>query len=372
VPEHLYNEGFATKPVGSGPFKLVQWDVGQQFILEANEAYYGQVPAIKRAVFLVMGSEDARLIAARSGQADIAITAATIASVNTIPGYRLASETSVDNMGIVMPVVPDRGQKTRSGAPIGNNITSDIAIRKAFAYGIDRRQICEEALNGFADPAYSENDGMPWSNRDSVIQTDAAYAVGLLEAAGWSDHDGDGIRDKDGVKAAFALMYFAGDSVRQAVAMSAANQARQNLGIEVRVEGANSDAIQERMFSEPLILAWGSSNPFTSYMLFHSFNAGNDDWYNPENFTNPVVDRYLDQALGARTFEESFPFWQKAQWDGTTGTSMRGDCPYIFLINKHHLYWVAEGLDIGVQQIHAHGDAWPLVANLKEWKWTGN
>lgn len=71
----------------------------------------------------------------------------------------------------------------------------------------------------------------------------------------------------------------------------------------------------------------------------------------------------------ARTLEEAIPYWQKAQWDGETGTSMRGECAYIFILNKTHLYWVREGLDTGTQKIHAHGDAWPLVQNLAQWKW---
>jgi peptide/nickel transport system substrate-binding protein len=340
--------------------------VDQQFILEANEYYYADAPAIRRAVFVKMADEDTRLLAARSGMVDITLTSATIAAANAIDGYRLLVEKSVDNMGIAAPVVPDEGGLNEYGYKLGNNVTSDIAVRRALAYGIDRQRICDEALGGYASPAYSENDGMPWSNPESAVEFDPALAARLLDEAGWSDEDGDGIRERGGVRASFPLLYFAGDSVRQAVAMSAANQARDNLGIEILVEGAGED-LSERMFSEPMILAWGSSNPMTSYMLFHSSNAGKDDWYNPENFTSSVVDGYLDAALGAKTVEESYEFWQKAQWDGQTGTSMRGEAPYIFLINKDHLYWVREGLDTGRQKIHAHGDAWPLVANLSEW-----
>jgi peptide/nickel transport system substrate-binding protein len=272
-------------------------------------------------------------------------------------------------MGIVGSLLPNDGSLNEYGYPVGNNVTSDVAIRKALAFGLDRQRICDEALNGYAAPAYSENDGMPWSNPESVIEYDLDYAVELLEEAGWVDTDGDGIREKNGVRASFPLLYFSGDSVRQAVAMSASNQARDNLGIEITVEGAGED-LAERMFSEPLILAWGSSNPLTSYMLFHSSNAGKEDWYNPENFKNTTVDGYLDKALSAKSLEEAIPYWQKAQWDGTTGTSMRGDAPYIFLINKSHLYWARDGLDTGDQKIHAHGDSWPLVANLRDWKWS--
>ncbi|MDR1468951.1 MAG: ABC transporter substrate-binding protein [Spirochaetaceae bacterium] len=369
VPEHLYNADFGLHPVGSGPFKLVQHDVDQQFILEANTGYYRTVPAIKRVVFLKMADEDTRLMAARSGQVDITMTSAVTAAVTKIPGYRLLREASVDNMGIAMPVVPVAGNVTADGYPIGNNVTADSAVRKALAYGLDRRQLCDDALNGFASPAYSENDGMPWWNPESVIQTDVAYAKSLLDKAGWIDADGDGIREKNGTRASFPLLYFAGDSVRQAVAMSAANQAKAQLGIEIRVEGVGSSDLLPRMFSEPMILAWGSSNPRTSYLLFHSSNAGRNDWYNPENFRNTTVDRYLDQALNAVSIEASIPFWRQAQWDGSTGTSMKGEAPYVFLINKDHLYWVRTGLNTGKQKIHAHGDAWPLVANLRDWKW---
>ena len=368
VPKASYGESFSLNPVSSGPYKLAQYDVDQQFILEANEYYYGDAPGISRVVFVKMDDADTRLLAVKSGQVDITLTSAVIAASNTVDGYYLLQEKTVDNFGISLPVLPDEGKVNADGHPVGNNVTSDIAIRKAFAYGIDRQKVCEEALNGYAVPAYSENDGMPWYNPESEIEFNPGYAVQLLEEAGWIDSDGDGIREKDGVKATMTLLYFAGDDIRQITAMSVSNQALENLGIEVIVEGAGED-LSARMFSQPIILAWGSSNPRTSYMLFHSSNAGRADWYNPENFTSNTVDGYLDAAINARNLEEAIPYWQKAQWDGETGTSMRGECPYVFILNKTHLYWAREGLDTGTQKIHAHGDAWPLVANLREWTW---
>ena len=369
VPKESYGDDFALNPITSGPYKLVQYDVDQQFILEANEYYYGGAPSIKRVVFVKMADADTRLIAVQSGQVDITLTSAVVASSNTVNGYYLVQEASVDNFGIALPVVPNTGELNEYGYPVGNNVSCDIAIRKALAYGIDREKICSDALAGYAAPAYSENDGMPWSNPESVIDYDLDYAVKLLDEAGWKDTDGDGIREKDGVKASMPLLYFAGDDVRQAVAMSISNQAAENLGIEIIVEGTSEDELNSRMYSEPMILAWGSSNPRTSYRLFHSSNAGKNNWYNPENFRSETVDGYLDAALNSKTLEEAIPYWQKAQWDGTTGTSMRGECPYVFIINKTHLYWAREGLDVGKQKVHAHGDSWPLVQNLRDWTW---
>ena len=90
-----------------------------------------------------------------------------------------------------------------------------------------------------------------WWNEDTVIDTDVDYAKQLLDEAGWKDEDGDGIREKDGTKLAFHLMYFAGDSMRQAVAMSVANQAKENMGFDITVEGVSADDTVKRMFSEP-------------------------------------------------------------------------------------------------------------------------
>lgn len=367
VPEDTYGDSFGVEPVGSGPYKLVQWDKGQQFILEANEAYYGKKPAIRRAVFLIQ-EEDARFVAVKAGEVDIALTSATLASTE-VEGMHVVSVDSVDNRGITFPTVPDEGAVTEDGYKIGNNVTSDLAVRKAMSYGIDRQRMIDEALNGFANPAYSECDGLPWWNEEDKIDTDVEYAVQLLEEAGWKDGDGDGIREKGGLRAEFNLMYFAGDSMRQAVAMSVANQARENLGISITVEGVSASDTVARMFSEPMIMGWGSDSPMTSYMLFHSSNAGKTDFYNPEFFRNEVVDGYLDKAMNSRTIEDSLEWWKKAQWDGSTGTSMKGEAPWAFYVNMSHLYYVRDGLDIGRQRIHAHGDAWPLVANLAEWTW---
>lgn len=370
VPEKAYSDKFgmsADQIIGSGPYKMIQWDKGQQFILEANEDYYGDKPEIERAVFLIQ-EEDARFVAAKAGEVDIALTSATLATTE-IEGMHVEKVESVDNRGITLPTVPDEGKKTEDGYKIGNNITCDVNVRKALCYGVDRQQIIDEALNGLAKPAYSECDGMPWWNEEDVIETDVDYAKELLEQSGWKDTDGDGIREKDGNKLAFHLMYFSGDSMRQAVAMSVANQAKENLGFDITVEGVSEDDTIKRMFSEPMIMGWGSDSPMTSYMLFHSSNAGKTDWYNPEFYMSDKTDEYLDKAMNSLTIEDSYEWWQKAQWDGETGTSMKGEVPWAFFVNMTHLYYVKDGLNIGNQRIHAHGQAWPLIANLAEWSW---
>ena len=366
VPEHAYDGNYANAPLGSGPWKLVQWNKGEQIILEANKAYYGDIPAIQKVVLVFM-DEDAAFAAAQAGRVDVALTSATHAT-RALNGMRIETVTTLDNRGLTLPTTPALGKTTAGGQPIGNDVSCHLAIRQALAYGIDRGQIARDAVNGFATPAYSENDGMPWNNPAVVLETDTAYARQLLIDDGWADTDGDGIVEKDGLKAAITCLYPSGDSVRQAVAMAAAQQARA-IGIEIVVEGVSWREISQRMFSDAVLMGWGSSNPYTSYLLYHSSNALQDDYYNPEGFTSAAADAYLDAALHARTAEEANAQWRLAQWDGHSGTAMQGGCPWVWLVNLEHIYYVKDGLDIGRQQLHAHGASWSLLQNLGEWTW---
>jgi len=115
-------------------------------------------------------------------------------------------------------------------------------------------------------------------------------------------------------------------------------------------------------------MGWGAQSPIETYLLYHSDNMGKD-YYNPEYFSNNVVDSYIDKAMSTSDVNESMEYWKKAQWDGETGLSTEGECPWIWLVNVDHLYYIREGLDIGTQKIHPHGHAWPLVSNLRDWKW---
>lgn len=366
VPEHAYSEDYGTNPIGSGPYKFVEWRPQEQIVFTANEDYYGGTPAIKNVTVVFM-SEDAALAAVQAGQVDVAYSSATLATTE-VEGYHIEAITSADNRGFTLPVLPDEGETTESGAPIGNNVTCNLEIRQAIAYAIDRQQIVDAVLNGFGRPAYSENDGMPWNNLEVEIETDVAYAKQLLADAGWEDTDGDGIVEKDGLKAEFNCLYPSGDSVRQAVAMAAAEQVKE-IGIQINVEGTSWDEISKRMFSEAVMMGWGSANPNETYYLYRSESALLDDYYNPEGYMSETTDAYLEEAMTALTEEEANAAWQKVQWDGETGTSMKGECPWVWIVNLDHVTYVRDGLSIGDQPIHGHGHGLPLIQNLQEWSW---
>ena len=207
VPEHAYGEGYGSAPIGSGRYMLQQWDKGQQVIFTANPEYYGDKPLMERVVVVFM-AEDAAFAAAKSGQVDIAFTYPTY-SDQVIDGYELASYKTVDSRGISLPAIASGATKVLQGDiayNAGNDVTCDIAIRRAINCGIDRSSMVEHVLNGYGHVAYSVGDGMPWSSDDMVVEYNLDRAKQLLDEAGWSEGS-DGIRERDGVRAAFDVWY---------------------------------------------------------------------------------------------------------------------------------------------------------------------
>ncbi len=366
VPEHAYDEDYGRNPIGSGPYKLVEWIPQEQMILEVNEYYYGDMPNIKNVTVVFM-SEDAALAAIEAGQVDVAYSTATLAST-VVSGYHIESIKSFDNRGLTLPVLPNIGETSENGAPIGNNVTCNKEIRQAIAYGINRNEIVDVILNGYGRAAYSENDGAPWNNSEVAIETDIEYAKKLLADNGWIDSDNDGIVEKDGLKAEFRCVYASGDSLRQAIALAISEQLL-NIGIKVNVESMSWDEIMKVMFSEAVVMGWGSANPNETYYLYRSEGALLDDFYNPEGYMSEITDEYLNKAMQALTPEEANSYWQKVQWDGVTGTSMKGECPWVWIVNLDHVTYIRDGLSIGKQPIHGHGHGLALIQNLNEWIW---
>lgn len=363
VPEHAYDsETYGADPIGSGRYILKQWDRGQQVILEANPDYYGEAPKMQRVTILFM-EEDAAFLAAQAGEVDAAYTSATY-SDQTIDGFHLDSYASVDNRGFNLPAVPSGTDE--EGRTVGNDLTSDVLVRRAINIGVDRQEMIDNVLNGYGTPAYSICDQMPWYNEASEVEYDPEAAAELLDEAGWTVGD-DGIREKDGVKAELNLLYATGDSVRQALAADFADQLGE-LGISCTIEGVGWDTAYDRALSEPLIWGWGAHTPMELYNIYHTAEDSGSAEYSP--YSNASVDAYMDQALSVNDLEESYELWQKAQWDGTTGVTQEGDIPWVWLVNIDHLYWVRDGLQIAEQKIHPHGHGWSFVNNVDQWTWS--
>ena len=362
VPEHAYGPDYGANPIGSGRYMLEQWDKGQQVILKANPDYYGEPVKMQRVVVVFM-EEDASIAAAQAGQVDVAYTSATYYDI--VPaGYELLACASVDSRGVSLPCVPAGGTKSNDGVDYaqGNDVTCDVAVRRALNYATDRNRLISNVLNGYGTPAFSVGDGLPWSSEDMVCETDAEKARQILEEAGWVD-SGDGIRAKDGIRCAFDLYYTAGDSARQGIAMEWANQMRE-IGVEVNPKGGSWDELYLHQYECPIEWGWGSNAPIEMYEL--NYSTG---WGNFSSYENATVDAHLDEALAQTHIEDSYDLWKKAQWDGEQGVAPQGAATWVWFTNIDHLYYVRDGLQVAEQKPHPHGHGWSLANNIDQWSW---
>jgi len=365
VPEHAYNEEYSKQPIGSGPYKFVQWDRGQQLIVAQNELYYGEQSPFTQLTFLFL-AEDAAFAASRAGTVDIAAIPSSL-SKQSVKGMRLEAIETVDNRGIMFPYVPS-GTATDEGVPIGNDVTSDLAIRQAINVAIDRQLLVDGILEGYGSPAYSISDKLPWWNEATVVEDNKPeLAQQILADADWKDTNSDGILEKNGVEAKFNLLYPVGDEIRQSLALAVADMIKP-IGISIDVQGKSWNEIGTAMHANAVLLGWGSLDPLEMYHVYSSQFAG-VGYYNPGFYINESVDSYMKQALAATDENAAIELWKKAQWDGNTGLSTQGDAPWAWLVNIHHLYLVNDKLDIGEQHIHPHGHGWPITSNIEQWKW---
>ena len=369
VPEHAHGPDYARNPVGSGPYQLVQWDEGQQLIVEVNPNYYGEAPGIQRLVFLFV-EEDGAFAAAKAGQSQVASVPPSLA-VQSIDGMTLYDVTSVDNRGLMFPYEPATGRTTPNGAPIGNDVTADLAIRQAVNFAIDRQALVDGVLEGYGSPAYGPVSGLAWEEPKANIEdADPERAKEILAAGGWADSNGDGVLEKGDLKAEFTILYPASDSTRQALALSAAEMLKP-IGIQANVEGKSWDEITPAMHSNVVVFGWGSHDQTEMYNLYYS-QAAQGDFFNAGYYANSAIDTTLDLAMGAPSEAEAIAFWQAAQWDGDTGFTAQGDAAWAWLVNLDHTYFVSDCLDIGQPQVEPHGHGWPITANIAEWTWTCN
>ena len=368
VPKHAYDDAFKDSPIGSGPYKFVQWDKGQQVIAEVNDDYYGDKPNIKKLTMVFLDT-DAAYAAVKSGDVDMASINGELAK-EEVEGKEIIDIQSIETYGVEFPMVANTGKKTDSGYEIGNNVTSDIAIRKSLNTAIDRQGIVDGVLNGYGTVSTTGLEKMPWLNEETVLKesdyNNVDEAKKILSDGGWKDEDNDGILEKDGTKASFKLLYTSGN-YRQEMGLQFQKVARE-IGIEITLEERTWDTILEDIHKEAVLFGFGSGDPSELYNLYYSGAANTPvEWDNAGFYKNEAVDSSIDKALNCDDEEEALKYWQQLQWDGTTGASVKGDAPYCWLANANHVYIVSEGFDIGNPVVQPHGGR--IFDNITEWSW---
>lgn len=146
VPLAYDAKTFGVNPVGTGPFKFVEWVRGDHLTVEANLDYWGGPPKLEKVILYPITEEATRVATAMTGEIDI---------VYMIPNNMasiVGSAPDVELMTIISNITPHLALGGFARPPIGGH---DGKVLRAIDYAIDRERIANEAYYGYAIPAVS-------------------------------------------------------------------------------------------------------------------------------------------------------------------------------------------------------------------------
>ena len=363
VPSDSYNsETFDTAPIGTGAYKVAQYDTNQQIILQINDSYWGGTPDIEQVNIISM-DQDTAYSNAVSGQLDVVMVGSTYIN-ETIDSMTLHKLETMDVRNVSLPTLTEQVMKDSQGNEynVGNNVTSDIAVRKALSIGINRQEIIDNAFNGEGKPAVNFTDNLPWASTDDYEDNQVDEAKKILEDAGWTDADGDGIREKGDLKCSFDLIAPGNDEDRYKLATALAENAK-NLGIEINVRNESWDVAVVEENTTPIVWGWGQFSPTVIYSTYDSEMFLEAQYANVTGYTNADCDAAIEKAFAASNQADANAAWKEAQAIGDS------EYPYLYLVNIEHSYFVKDNLDISeaTQIPHPHGHGSPIICNLKDW-----
>lgn len=283
LPEHLLagenmqESDFFRNPVGTGPYKMAEWDEGQAIVLEKNEEYFKGEPNIDEIIFKIVTDDNAKAMQMEAGELDLALLTPKDAQLFTgRDGYVCYDMKTSDYRGILFNFWNEYWTKNRDIIP-------------AVCYGIDREAIVNAIILGQGMPAYGPLQRNLYNNENvEHYDYNPEKAKEILEAAGCTLGE-DGFYYRDGEKLGFVISVGAGDQVRVDMAQAAAQQLRE-IGLDVTVEiPAQVDWGGQMAY----LIGWGS--PFDAddhtYKVF-----GTDKGANYSGYSNKLADQYLTEA----------------------------------------------------------------------------
>ncbi len=335
LPKHIWEnvdpsnfskakEGSA--PIGCGPFKFVEYKVGEYIKFERFDDYWGGKPYLDTLYLRIIGDNSAAVAALESNQVDFVNVDATIA------------ETMVNKEGISL----FKGASGNVMRLYFNNEEprfQDVRVRQAFAHLMQREVYCEQAMKGFADPAYSD-----WAPTDFYYLGDAYKkydynidkACELLEEAGWKV-GADGIREKDGERLEFEAFYSAAQAGTALLIMQPVFEQAGIKLIPKMPDDATLDEIWDT-HNYTLMIMGTTMGPDPSRYSY-IFGTADPTWNIMVYYDETVYNLFL-QAMGALNEDEQKQLYQQIQ------TELANQLPNIPLWYRHTIYAINSKLRI--------------------------
>jgi len=315
----------AMHPVGTGPFKFVEWVPQDHLTLERNpdynwapEIFDHQGPAyLDKIVVKFIGEPGTRLACLQSGECDVIKDPSfpDIQALRDDPNFRVIK-------------VPEKGAPYSWSFNTVKPPTDDVSVRKALNLAVNREMINESVFNGERAPYYTVlTSATPeyWPGSADHIYYDPEEAKAILEESGWVDTDGDGIREKDGQPLKIELVAFGAAENNPRVMICEVIQANlKEVGCDAHIQIVPlEDHPVVAMSKEYNLIYCGMAhiNATVLGVMYHSREAPSEGHYgmgwtwfhedNPE--LSQKLDDLLDEADRTAGFEERKQLYWEAQ-----------------------------------------------------------
>ena len=231
VPEHLLAKypnlnqiPFNSAPVGTGPFKVVSWVRGDHIELVANDDYFRGKPKLARIVVRDIPDENTSVNALRAGDIDWI--------------FELSPEFYHQVKGIpnVVVLLNDQPQTLQLLMNNEHPPLSDLRVRRAIAYAIDKQALVDKNTGGTAQVAWADQPPFQWSYTGDVMKypPDPKKSRALLAEAGYTPGP-DGMMRKNGQPLTLSLSYNVENKTRQLVTVEVQSMLRA-VGIDAQIK----------------------------------------------------------------------------------------------------------------------------------------
>ncbi len=324
TPEELRDHPFNRNPVGTGRFRFESWAPQQSVVLRAYEDCALGRPYLDRIVFKVVPDRTSLLTQIKTGQIDL---------YPKVPPHGAHGLT--DNPDLVIHRVPSRVYYYL-GWQNTHRFFSDVEVRRALSMAIDREKIVSSLLYGMGEVINGPILPFLWAYDPDVpaIPYDPEGAVELLAEAGWEDHDGDGWLDKDGEPFEFTMKTNENNDLRKDIVV-VVQEMLAKIGIKVHpvtVEWTTFVEQMNRKEFESDCYGWRQGVKVDLTAIWHSRSL--DDIYNQVSYSNPEVDRLMDEAALELDRGKAKELWSQVQ------RLIAADAPYTFLFNLDDVHAV--------------------------------
>ncbi|MBK1662553.1 ABC transporter substrate-binding protein [Paracraurococcus ruber] len=282
--------------VGTGPYRFVDWRMGERLELARNEAWYGPAEPWDRVVYRFIPQPGARTAALLAGEVDL-IDYVPIQDIPRLEQDRRFALFRIDSITFVY-LAPDAMRETspfvtdRQGRPLPANPLADRRVREAISLAIPRQQIAERLYSGMASPA--DQFAAPAAEHRleglGPLPFDPARARALLAEAGYPQGFRLTIHGPNG-------FFPSDDNLLQALA-----QALARVGIETQVQALPPANLFTRATNRDfsIFMTYFSSyltlNPLRQVAMTRNPELGHGP-FNRQRYSNPAVDGPLAQAL---------------------------------------------------------------------------